>query len=668
MADSEGRHHAEGPTAESSSEHKGAAISSKLPSKDLNKALDLIRTNDDTSRFVGLALLKPVLEQDLLSQDSSKDADKTALVQVCWEALPLKFLDRLLKARHTEKRTQEEADNMVSLSIAVLRAFENLLPFGSHDQEFAARVPLLLSAIETSSREVVTQILELLLSLTYCEPGSEALLNCDEDEWNHLVKLAATDEVALNVVAHTFNNTTAGSPSRQNDESPSVVQRRFDETVLVLLEQSEKAAGFLDEHIAEFISNEIAYLVEVSPTTPWLPSVIASIRAIGTDKKITTPAKTSIVILAVLLLRSCPSHVAAILFDAGKPPKNISDWTPAPYLFIQMVLIDIRATIPSLLELLNNGDYAGTSARIGGCYDILAAFITFLIQSLGEDKLDQESPSIDPPPTLILPPALLLQLRADISETMSLTIEYFQDRLTSGPPLEDRSKRAVSRAADQLMLSQLYTLALWLRDDDNPALRKEAAALAPHFFDLYAPRKNEYAHPILIALEGILETPEGVEAFLHHPEFWDKLVADLHGILSMSPDDYERTLPLIRTIYDRGLQIVRILLKVVESDVTGPAKEGWMTVVVLASNSLDKPAEQTAALELAVAAGQLAVELLVRVPKNVRRRNQNSAVELLSRAETLLRRESIQGDTKDGLEEIVQGLEDLGFSSAGSTE
>jgi hypothetical protein len=82
---------------------------------------ELLKAKDDTSRFVGLALLKSVLDNGQLVQDPGP-------LRTLWESLSPKFLDRLLRAQQSDKVTKSEAQNMVDLAAAVLHTFAVLLP------------------------------------------------------------------------------------------------------------------------------------------------------------------------------------------------------------------------------------------------------------------------------------------------------------------------------------------------------------------------------------------------------------------------------------------------------------------------------------------------------------------------------------------------------------
>jgi hypothetical protein len=85
------------------------------------KIQELLRTKDDTSRFVGLALLKPILDNEQLAQNPER-------LRTLWESISPKFIDRLLRARPSDKVTNLEAQNMVDLAVSVLHTFTALLP------------------------------------------------------------------------------------------------------------------------------------------------------------------------------------------------------------------------------------------------------------------------------------------------------------------------------------------------------------------------------------------------------------------------------------------------------------------------------------------------------------------------------------------------------------
>jgi hypothetical protein len=105
------------------------------------KMQDLLKAKDDTSRFVGLALLKSVLENGQLAQDPER-------VRVLWESLSPKFLDRLLRAHRNEKVSKSDAQDMVDLAVAVLHTFSILLPESSRkEKRLVGRSSALIKAL-----------------------------------------------------------------------------------------------------------------------------------------------------------------------------------------------------------------------------------------------------------------------------------------------------------------------------------------------------------------------------------------------------------------------------------------------------------------------------------------------------------------------------------------
>ncbi len=105
------------------------------------KMQDLLKAKDDTSRFVGLALLKTVLDNGQLVQEPER-------VRTLWESLSPKFLDRLLRAVQNEKVNKDDAKDMLSLAVAVLHTFSILLPEESRkEKRLTGRTAPLINAL-----------------------------------------------------------------------------------------------------------------------------------------------------------------------------------------------------------------------------------------------------------------------------------------------------------------------------------------------------------------------------------------------------------------------------------------------------------------------------------------------------------------------------------------
>lgn len=112
------------------------------PLKGLDQTLALLAAKDDTSRFVGLALLKSILEN---KTEFQKDPE---IIIKCWDAIPSRFLDRLLKAGATDEKPKDEAHYMCELAAAVLHAFIVLLPdYIKRSKKSIDRIPGLLDAL-----------------------------------------------------------------------------------------------------------------------------------------------------------------------------------------------------------------------------------------------------------------------------------------------------------------------------------------------------------------------------------------------------------------------------------------------------------------------------------------------------------------------------------------
>lgn len=377
----------------------------------------------------------------------------------------------------------------------------------------------------------------------------------------------------------------------------------------------------------------------------WLGSLVDFIyqSCLNQQSQITENNREAAVILAATSLHSFPLIFPSLLFGGARLADSSGDSKPLSYLFVKLLIVDIRSSIPSLQTCVSSNDLH-TLERIAASYDILSAFVGFLIQLL------DESPGLPPP--VQISPSLLLQLRADISEAMSLTIEFLRDRFdvfTSQPVhsnlIDSIPSPGMVAAKDPLTLSQLRTLALWLREDDNDALREEASSLIDLFLTLYALENQslEFRSPILIALEGILNIPEGVEAFLA-ADGWSILTLDLQNILSLSSGDTHH-----------GIEIVRILLTVAESDFVGPAKEDWMKIINFACS--DSSYASSDELELNVSIAQLAVEVLTRAPRNLRRKWMGAADQMRAMMMGILRRENLENSVRDGAEEVVHALQ-----------
>lgn len=99
----------------------------------------LLQSQDDTQRFVGLALLKSVLD------NSPEIRQNHEALQALWDSIPAKFLDRLLRTGSNPSRP--ESREMLDLAVSVLHTFVALLPAEAISQpKFTERIPRLVNA------------------------------------------------------------------------------------------------------------------------------------------------------------------------------------------------------------------------------------------------------------------------------------------------------------------------------------------------------------------------------------------------------------------------------------------------------------------------------------------------------------------------------------------
>jgi hypothetical protein len=111
------------------------------PAVTFEKMQELLRAKDDTSIFVGLALLKTVLDNGQLIQDPAR-------LELLWQSLSPRFLDRLLRAQQNEKISKAEAKDMVGLAVSVLHTFTMLLPEDAQkNKRLTGRIAPLVKAL-----------------------------------------------------------------------------------------------------------------------------------------------------------------------------------------------------------------------------------------------------------------------------------------------------------------------------------------------------------------------------------------------------------------------------------------------------------------------------------------------------------------------------------------
>lgn len=111
-------------------------------SASLSKVQQFLKAKDDTSRFVGLALLKSVLDNSPELQ-----GDEETITSL-WNSISPKFLDRLLRTGSQAGPDQKNSKDMLDLAVAVLHTFTILLSNeAKQESRLLNRIPKLATAV-----------------------------------------------------------------------------------------------------------------------------------------------------------------------------------------------------------------------------------------------------------------------------------------------------------------------------------------------------------------------------------------------------------------------------------------------------------------------------------------------------------------------------------------
>ncbi|KAK1598593.1 Neurochondrin-domain-containing protein [Colletotrichum navitas] len=615
----------------------------------LDQIQSMLKAKDDTSRFVGLALLKTLLD------NSGELRNDAGTVVSLWESISPKFLDRLVKAGSSTQSAQNDAKNMVDLAVSVIHIFALLLPDQSkRDKRLVGRLPLLVSSLLQSSEETSKLIVQTILTLVAFPEGAKSFL--EVEDVSPLVEIAPSNSSALEVFGFSWINCMSLMQDR------TALKTKIDGTVQALVStfKGTDAVTFL-EFLGKFLRNADPKALPSSPK--WVKPAVNFIKKLLTSRP-TPQARNAYTIAAASLLEVYPAETSRLLFTS-----DVKEDKPFSYLFITLLLTDTRATLPRLLELLNDPAYPAIAQRLGSTFDITTRFVGYLMRSL-----DDETSS---PANMVMSADFLLKIRRVIAETMSLTIEFLRDRWdasvagTFGLHPDAREKETDTSMGkrlpiswdskkdniheDPLILAAIRVLSLWLREDDNDLLRKEAAGLTDMLIDLYkasSPTRLDFRSPILVGLEGILVEKAGLEEFTTH-NGWDALTQDLLAILqrtSTVSDENEAA---------RAIEIVRILLPIVESEEAG-SREEWMDLVTsVAAWDAPEVGQPLVVQEAQVAVLQLTTALLVGAPEGMKRRYVHSTSAILGIAARLERHVDADHPLRESLVDVLQTLGSL---------
>ncbi|KAK3985528.1 Neurochondrin-domain-containing protein [Cladorrhinum sp. PSN332] len=603
----------------------------------IQKIQTLLGAKDDTSRFVGLALLKSVLD------NTPELRTNEEVIVTLWGSISHRFLDRLIRTG-SKQQSKEDANNMLDLAVSVLHTFAALLPGNARkESKMVNRIPHLVACLLRCPKDTTPLVLETLVSLVSQPSGAQVFITVDD--LSSLTEIAPSQPLVLETFLHAWLNAMTLSPS-----TTTTLQSKIESTIGILV-ASFKGTDAIT--LLNFLSILLARLSEalLPPNPIWLPQLIKYIQSLVTSRP-TANGREAFTNLSAALLEVYPIQTPPLLFsDSSSPGEN-----KPSNLLIQLLLIDIRSTLPTLLSLLNSPSYAQISHRLTSAYNVISNFIGYLLRAL-----DSDSPPISP--------STLLALRKSIAETMSLTSEYLRDRwdasvagamglhpdarlepaATSGSGAHltlawdsKISDRTVSE--DPLILSAIRALAIWLREDDGEVLRREAAGLVDCFVELYGSKgRLDFKRPVLAALEGVVAERKGREAVLNEGG-WKVLSKDLIGVLHNSEEE---------DAAGRGIEIVRVLLSIVEGE-EGGTREEWMDLITKVAGwyAPEDKKVKAAVMEFWAAVLQLVTAVLVGAPAGMRKRYKHSISAVVGIAEQL--KGKARGD--EGLDEALEDV------------
>lgn len=388
--------------------------------------------------------------------------------------------------------------------------------------------------------------------------------------------------------------------------------------------------------------------------TAWIKSAYSGIETIITSGHTSKERHHTTIIAASLLHRYSPT----LLFEhitptsaKGKTRATTSSDKPFVYFFLQLVLVDLRASFPALMESLTKPSYGTTAHRLAASFDIVAAFLGYLV-------------TVDSFATFALTPDLLLKLRSDLSETFGLTLEFLRDRWDAafagaegfepghqdkGTPLGltwDTNLRG-GLLSDPLIMASVRALSLWLREEES--LRAEAGGMVDFFLGLWVRGREagvDYRVWVVGALEGIVEEDHGRAQFAKYGG-WEVVWGDLKHVYSARDAGEEEEVRL-------AVAEARLLCEIVA--VGGSCEEGRCREVctVVGSRGLGGMG-----LELDAEVLKLASVCLANVPREARRRRMEEEVRKVRGLAEILVRESLGMETLELVVEVLGELEEL---------
>ncbi|KAI0393922.1 DUF1941-domain-containing protein [Xylariaceae sp. FL0594] len=504
---------------------------------EVQKIHQLLAAKDDTSRFVGLVLLKTTLDNH--ASDLSQDE-----VRALWDSISPRFLDRLIRTGSRPAPEQrKQAGDMLDVAVAVIYTFVRLLNDCALSERFYSRIPKLLDAVLYSSKETTQRIVDVINALVQ-QPasapsgGATFFSELEVSSWAPLIEIAPQHEHVFAIFNWAWVNGSSSIP-------PEAMRNKIDEAMQLLISSFKgHYPGPLLDFVALILDNLPPHLR--SKNAGWLRPLTRLIQDLVSNKQ-TENGRKSYIVCASTLLVAFPEEAPKYLFcDEPNTPK------PLAYLFVKMVQVDIASTLHILMPKVNSPEYPSLTRRISSALDIMTSFVGFLITASDDDTIQHG-----------LTPDRILKLHEDLARTVGDVMEYLRDRwedfLAGSRGLESTQSSKRSIFEDLITPAAIRFVATWLRDDDGEALRSQAAGLTEVFGELYkmsltSTDTPELRLPILAALEGMLQTSSGRQAFKEH-DIWSRcLYPDLRSILvndssDLTSVDYLRGSAIIHTVF-----------------------------------------------------------------------------------------------------------------------
>ncbi|KAL8663960.1 MAG: hypothetical protein Q9168_007999 [Polycauliona sp. 1 TL-2023] len=540
------------------------SVSARAPSAaaldQLKVALLSMTDKNDETKLVGMGRLNAIVNSDTDLAIMFR-GEKESIVNA-WDMVPGRFLDRLLAVVEYNGEQVVERDWVANQAVSLIHTFVKLVPEATrNNKKFSKRIDKLLVIVGLDMyvlSETKKLALEILDELAGTRNGSMALLW--SKNWPMLLQSAVVHPIIHSIgekaYRHAFTYKTAED---RLGLQPELHDRIYDWVSGMHLVSDPTP---LFEHVYNLVRWHVP-AKEISDAPDWLVPLTQSLLGITSVECTDAPrTQNAIVNLSAALVRCYPSHSPPLLY--GGPPfaELPIDTEPLAWMFLQDQLIDIRTSIPTLMNSAD-GDHKSTLMRLAGCYGLIAAFTKFLVKSVGgAAELDnafankaEVSQGIRSQPEsksggfheLPYDPSLLLRIREEISNVCSLTMEYLLDRFEAWDADKTirRAPRGVGSASDRfefvhkntvpsmtedpMVMEQLKMLAFWLREDDGEVLRKEAAGIMVQVsLGLYG-TTEELRTPLLIILAQCSLVPHALDR-IRRSSGWKALFSDLSSI------------------------------------------------------------------------------------------------------------------------------------------